>query len=171
MLTHKCTCADTRLLVKVHCSLSSFWKVASSGGRGNWKSHRYWSGRKHGLTAERDIRNKNYTVNSHRSTFLFCWLGGNLMCLLMWRRWQSLESSNKEGFLVNCFIILNRQFPNMTIYLSFWHYVQGIKYNLPCLALTTWNAVSKYDAVPCVNGICTLCVWQLQYGLVADSIY
>lgn len=112
-------CADTQILVKMHCSLSSFWKVASSESGGNCKSHRYWSGRKHGLTTGRDIRNKNYTVNSHsgcRNTFLFCWLGGNLVCLFMWRRWLSLESSNKEDFLVNCFIMLNRQFPDIAIY-------------------------------------------------------
>lgn len=62
-------------LVKVHCSLSSFWKVASEDG-GNRKSHRYWSDIKHGLTTGTDTRNKNNTVNLHgccRSTFLFCW--------------------------------------------------------------------------------------------------
>lgn len=171
--THTYMCWHT-VFVRLLCSLSSFWKVVSSEGRGNWKSHRYWSGRKHGLTTGTDIRNNNYTVNSQsccRSTFCFCWLDGTLMCLLIWRRWLSLESSSKEGFLVNYFIMLNRQFPNMTMNLIFWLYVQGIKYNLLCFGLITWNAVSKYDAIACINGICTSCVWQLQYGLVAAWIY
>ena len=122
----------------MHCSLSSFWKVGSEG-RGNCKAHSYLSGIKHGLTNGADINNKNNTINCCIVVlgvpFSCIELGGKLMCLLMWSRWLLLKSSNKEGFLVNCSIVLNRQFFDTALYLVCWHYVQGVKYNLPCLVL------------------------------------
>lgn len=85
------------------------------------------------------------------------------MCQLIRRWWQSLESSNKEGFLISCFM-LNRQDSDTALYLICWHNLQGIKYNLPYFILDTYNAFSKYNIVTWFNGICTLeCVTTTIY--------
>ena len=82
---------------------------------------RHLSGIKHGLTNGADINNKTNIVDCCIVVvgvpFSSVEVGGKHMCLLMLSRWLSLESSNKEGFLVNCFITLNEQFSNTTLYL------------------------------------------------------
>lgn len=162
-----CWCADTHHSGEVQHILSSFWK-AGGEGRGNWKVQRYLSCIKHRLTNGTNINNTaiNCCLVVVEVTFSSVELSEKLMCLLMWSRWLSLESSNKESFLVNYFIMLNRQFSSMTLGLVCWLYVQGIKYTLLALCwllkMQSQNTMQLPGLTECVTtSICSYYIFSV----------